>query len=98
MRRARVLTIGELGKTTGTEVETICCYSATLSGSACWTRRAAGNYRIHANEHVRDLTFIRRARELHDTLTSCGGGRVADSRVVQALTTDRKQSRTADVA
>jgi DNA-binding transcriptional MerR regulator len=56
------LTIGQLGKATATKVETIRYYERI--GLLPAPGRTTGNYRSYANEHVRDLAFIRRAREL----------------------------------
>jgi DNA-binding transcriptional MerR regulator len=126
------LTIGQLGRATGTKVETIRYYEKI--GLLPAPRRTAGNYRSYATEHLRRLGFIRRARdlgftieevrellklaahgekpceevdqlvvrhlemterkiealtrlrrELRETLNSCQGGRIAECRVIQAL-------------
>lgn len=139
MQEAKALTIGQLGKATATKVETIRYYERI--GLLPAPGRTAGNYRSYANDHVRRLAFIRRARELgfaiddvrellelaghhdspcaeidqivarhlatterkiaalkrlrrelRDTLAACNGGRIADCRVVQALSTDGQQS------
>jgi DNA-binding transcriptional MerR regulator len=126
------LTIGQLGRATGTKIETIRYYEKIgLLPAPC---RTAGNYRSYADEHLQRLGFIRRARELGfsigdvrelmmlaahredpcggvdqiaarhletterkiaaltrlrrellDTLASCKGGRIAECRVIQAL-------------
>jgi DNA-binding transcriptional MerR regulator len=138
MQRPKALTIGQLGKATDTKVETIRYYERI--GLLPAPSRTAGNYRNYASEHVRDLAFIRRARELgftiddirellglaghreapcatidhivarhlattekklaalkrlrrelRDTLDACNGGRIADCRVVQALSTTGQQ-------
>lgn len=126
------LTIGQLGRATGTKIETIRYYEKI--GLLPAPRRTAGNYRNYAAEHLQRLGFIRRARELgftiedvrellklaahgerpceevdqlvtrhletteqkiealtrlrrelRDTLNSCRGGRIAECRVIQAL-------------
>jgi Cu(I)-responsive transcriptional regulator len=128
----RALTIGQLGKATETNVETIRYYERI--GLLPKPARTPGNYRSYADEHLRCLTFIRRGRELgftiddvremlelaghreaacadidkivarhlavtdrkiaalkrlrrelHHTLNSCEGDRIANCRVVQAL-------------
>ena len=54
--------IGELGQTTGVEVETIRYYEKVdiLPTPA----RTAGNYRHYGNQHVDCLKFVRRCRSL----------------------------------
>jgi DNA-binding transcriptional MerR regulator len=56
------LTIGKLASATGTKVETIRYYEqiSLLPAPA----RSAGNYRTYEGEHLRRLSFIRRARDL----------------------------------
>jgi DNA-binding transcriptional MerR regulator len=127
-----VLTIGRLGRATGTKIETIRYYEKI--GLLPAPRRTSGNYRSYAAEHLQRLGFIRRARELgfsiedvrellklaahgeqpcedvdklverhlettekkiealtrlrrelRGTLASCKGGRIAECRVIQAL-------------
>lgn len=56
------LTIGQLGETTGTKVETIRYYEKI--GLLPAPDRTSGNYRSYTGEHLRRLGFIRRAREL----------------------------------
>jgi DNA-binding transcriptional MerR regulator len=62
MRTATALTIGQLGKAAATKVETIRYYERIKLLPA--PHRTAGNYRSYSGEHLRRLTFIRRAREL----------------------------------
>lgn len=62
MNDARDLTIGALGAATGTKVETIRYYERI--GILAAPARTAGNYRLYGPEHVRRLTFVRRARGL----------------------------------
>ncbi|GGO91703.1 MerR family transcriptional regulator [Stakelama pacifica] len=126
------LTIGELGKTTDTKVETIRYYERI--GLLPKPPRTGGNYRAYGAAELGRLSFIRRARDLgfpldqvrallslsddrgrdcatvdalardHLTeverkiadltalrrelaalITSCGGGTVADCRIIEAL-------------
>lgn len=130
------LSIGHVGKATGTKVETIRYYERI--GLLAKPDRTRGNYRLYASEHVHRLAFVRRARELgfsiedvrelldlaghrerpcagidqiaarhlgmieakiatlrrlrrelRDTLAACAGGRIAECRVIQALSPDR---------
>ena len=60
------LTIGQLGKATGTKIETIRYYEKI--GLLPAPRRTAGNYRSYLGEHLQRLGFIRRARELGFTI------------------------------
>jgi Cu(I)-responsive transcriptional regulator len=55
-------TIGQLGKATGTKVETIRFYEKT--GMLPAPARTEGNYRLYARAQLDRLTFIRRARDL----------------------------------
>ncbi|WP_448190289.1 MerR family transcriptional regulator [Azospirillum sp. sgz301742] len=59
---ARGCTIGTLAKETGVNIETIRFYER--EGLVPAPPRTAGNYRLYGAEHVRRLTFIRRARDL----------------------------------
>jgi DNA-binding transcriptional MerR regulator len=128
----RTLTIGQLGSTTGTNVETIRYYERI--GLLPEPRRTAANYRAYGIGHAHRLGFIRRARELgfsieeirellslaerkesscaavdrlvgghlatveqkitalqrlrrelRETLRACQGGRIAECRVIEAL-------------
>ncbi|KAA0686105.1 MULTISPECIES: MerR family transcriptional regulator [Azospirillum] len=56
------LSIGALGKATGTKPETIRFYEQI--GILPEPARTAGNYRSYGAEHVRRLSFVRRARDL----------------------------------
>ncbi len=56
------LSIGALGKATATKVETIRFYEKV--GILPRPGRTAGNYRVYGPEHVRRLSFVRRARDL----------------------------------
>lgn len=56
------LTIGKLAGATGTKVETIRYYEQI--GLLAAPARSAGNYRTYEGEHLRRLSFIRRARDL----------------------------------
>jgi Cu(I)-responsive transcriptional regulator len=54
--------IGELGRLTGTRVETIRFYERI--GLLAAPARTAGNYRAYGAEHLSRLSFIRRSRDL----------------------------------
>ena len=56
------LSIGALGKATGTKVETIRFYEKI--GILPEPARTAGNYRSYSKEHLRRFGFVRRARDL----------------------------------
>src|SRR5690242_9016972 len=56
------LSIGDLGKATGTKVETIRYYENV--GLLPKPARTAGNYRSYTAAHLTRLGFIRRARDL----------------------------------
>ncbi|WP_448203027.1 MerR family transcriptional regulator [Azospirillum sp. sgz302134] len=56
------LSIGALAKATGTKPETIRFYEQI--GILPQPARTAGNYRMYGPDHLRRLTFVRRAREL----------------------------------
>lgn len=58
----RQLTIGALGKATGTKTETIRYYEHI--GLLPAPARTAGNYRAYGPNHLRRLSFIRRSRDL----------------------------------
>src|ERR1700731_2783378 len=62
MPGTNALTIGQLGRVTATNVETIRYYERI--GLLPVPARTAGNYRSYASDHARRLAFIRRAREL----------------------------------
>ena len=56
------LAIGELGRRTGTKVETIRFYERI--GLLAAPARTAGNYRAYGPQHLSRLSFIRRSRDL----------------------------------
>ncbi|PWC56655.1 helix-turn-helix domain-containing protein [Azospirillum sp. TSO22-1] len=56
------LGIGALAKATGTKPETIRFYEQI--GILPEPARTAGNYRTYGTEHLRRLSFVRRARDL----------------------------------
>jgi DNA-binding transcriptional MerR regulator len=60
------LNIGDLGKATGTKVETIRYYERI--GLLPKPARTAGNYRVYGEDALGWLNFIRRARELGFTI------------------------------
>ncbi len=60
------LTIGELGKATGTKVVTVRYYEQ--AGLLPTPPRTKGNYRAYGADHLHRLRFIRRCRDLGFTL------------------------------
>jgi Cu(I)-responsive transcriptional regulator len=60
------LNIGDLGKATGTKVETIRYYERI--GLLPKPARTAGNYRVYGEDALGWLSFIRRARDLGFTI------------------------------
>ncbi|ABF54278.1 MerR family transcriptional regulator [Sphingopyxis alaskensis] len=56
------LTIGELGRRTGTKVETVRYYEKI--GLLALPKRTRGNYRAYGENDVARLSFIRRTRDL----------------------------------
>jgi DNA-binding transcriptional MerR regulator len=140
VQKPKALSIGQLGKAVAIKVETIRYYEQI--GLLPVPARTSGNYRSYADDHVRRLGFIRRARELgfsiaeirellglaeqsdspcekvddivarhlattekkiatlkklrtelRNTLAACKGGRIAECRVVQALSASQPQPR-----
>lgn len=61
------ITIGELSRRTGCNVETVRYYERV--GLIPPVPRTAGRYRLYSEADVRRLAFVRRARELGFTLT-----------------------------
>jgi Cu(I)-responsive transcriptional regulator len=76
------LSIGDLGKATGTKVETIRYYESV--GLLPEPARSAGNYRRYDRVHLTRLGFIRRARDL--------GFSLDEVRALLRLSDDRNQS------
>jgi Cu(I)-responsive transcriptional regulator len=76
------LSIGDLGKATGTKVETIRYYESV--GLLPKPSRTAGNYRRYDRSHLTRLGFIRRARDL--------GFSLDEVRALLRLSDDRDQS------
>ena len=66
MNRKERISIGDLGKGTGTKVVTVRYYEQIRLLPV--PSRTAGNYRTYTNEHMRRLQFIRRCRDLGFTL------------------------------
>ena len=66
MARTTVIQIGELGRRSGCNVETIRYYERIRLLPA--PPRSAGRYRMYDTADVRRLAFVRRARELGFTL------------------------------
>jgi MerR family transcriptional regulator, mercuric resistance operon regulatory protein len=62
----RQITIGELSKQTGCNIETIRYYEKI--GLLPTPPRSDGGYRLYGNEHTRRVQFVRRARTLGFTL------------------------------
>jgi Cu(I)-responsive transcriptional regulator len=79
---ARILTIGQLARETGTKVETVRFYEK--SGLLPAPARTEGNYRSYDRTHLNRLSFIRRARDLGFSLDQV--------RALLALSDDREQS------
>lgn len=67
MDRLASITIGELSRRTGCNVETVRYYERV--GLIPPALRTAGRYRLYGEADVRRLAFVRRARELGFTLT-----------------------------
>lgn len=86
------LTIGELGKATGTKVETIRYYERI--GLLPNPPRTGGNYRAYGEPELGRLSFIRRARDLGfpldqvRALLSLSDDRGRDCATVDALARD----------
>jgi Cu(I)-responsive transcriptional regulator len=59
--------IGEIAARTGLQVETVRYYER--EGLVCPPIRTAANYRSYSEEHLKRLTFIRRARDLGFSLS-----------------------------
>lgn len=76
------LTIGKLAKATDTNVETVRYYEKI--GLLPAPARSAGNYRSYDDNHLRRLSFIRRARDL--------GFSIDQVRELMALADRRDQS------
>jgi MerR family mercuric resistance operon transcriptional regulator len=64
--RSAGIQIGELSRRTGCNIETIRYYERITLLPA--PARSAGRYRVYDSTDIRQLTFIRRARELGFTL------------------------------
>lgn len=76
------LTIGQLARETGTNVETVRFYEK--AGLLPAPARTEGNYRAYERLHLNRLSFIRRARDLGFSLDQV--------RALLALSDDRDQS------
>jgi len=63
---ANAMLIGDLGRRTGTRVETIRFYER--EGLIPAPARTSGNYRVYGEAHLNRLSFIRRSRDLGFTL------------------------------
>jgi Cu(I)-responsive transcriptional regulator len=73
--------IGALARRTGTKAETIRFYEK--AGLMAEPARTSGNYRSYGEEHLKRLSFIRRARDL--------GFSLDDVRELLALSDDRER-------
>src|SRR5204862_117266 len=62
MRVEESITIGELSRRTGVNIETIRCFERV--GVLATPPRTSGGRRVYGTGHVRALGFVRRAREL----------------------------------
>lgn len=80
--KAEVLTIGRLASATHTNVETIRFYEK--SGILPSPARTGGNYRSYDPEHLKRLSFIRRARDL--------GFSLGEVKALLGLSDDRTRS------
>lgn len=87
MARSAGIQIGELSKRTGCNIETIRYYERRNLLRA--PTRSAGHYRLYDTADVRQLAFIRRARELGFTLD--------EVRALLALSADDRQETCAQV-
>jgi DNA-binding transcriptional MerR regulator len=63
----KALSIGELGRATGTKIETIRYYERIGLLPAA-PRTGSGNYRSYSAAHLGRLSFVRRSRDLGFTL------------------------------
>lgn len=79
---AKILTIGQLARETGTKVETVRFYEK--SGLLPAPARTEGNYRSYDRPHLNRLSFIRRARDLGFSLDQI--------RALLTLSDDRNRS------
>lgn len=83
-----VLAIGELGRATGTRVETIRYYERI--GLLPRPARTAGNYRAYGEAELGRLSFIRRARDLGFSLDQVRALlRLSDDRNQDCASVDR---------
>jgi MerR family mercuric resistance operon transcriptional regulator len=74
--------IGALSKHTGTNIETIRYYERV--GLLPVPARTAGGYRVYATDHLKRLSFVRRARAL--------GFSIGEVRTLLRLADERKRS------
>lgn len=91
LSRAQELTIGEISKRTGVNIETIRYYERI--GMLPPPPRTEGGHRLYDSTHVRILAFIRRSRELGFSLNEIralirlGGPEKASCREVREIAT-----------
>jgi MerR family mercuric resistance operon transcriptional regulator len=81
MDEAGRIAIGRLSKHTGTNIETIRYYERV--GLLLAPGRSSGGYRLYGTEHLKRLTFIRRARAL--------GFSIGEVRTLLRLADERKR-------
>ncbi|HYY73570.1 MAG TPA: helix-turn-helix domain-containing protein [Solirubrobacterales bacterium] len=81
MDGSSTIAIGRLAKRTGTNIETIRYYERVGLWPA--PARSAGGYRLYGTEHLKRLSFIRRARAL--------GFSIAEVRTLLRLADERKR-------
>jgi Cu(I)-responsive transcriptional regulator len=82
------LTIGDLGKATGTKVETVRYYERI--GLLPKPSRSTGNYRTYGASELNRLSFIRRARDLGFSLDQVRALlRLSDDRTGDCAAVDR---------
>lgn len=77
-----LIAIGGLSKATGTNIETIRYYERV--GLLPSPPRSSGGYRLYAGQHLKRLTFIRRARAL--------GFSIREVRTLLRLADERKRA------
>ena len=81
MDRAGRMAIGGMSKRTGTNIETIRYYERV--GLLPTPARSSGGYRLYGTDHLKRLTFIRRARAL--------GFSIGEVRTMLRLADERKR-------
>lgn len=99
------ITIGDAARRTGVNIETIRYYEKV--GLLRVPSRTEGGHRLYGEDHIRTLSFIRRARDLGfapeevRAILSLGGGGEAccdEVRDIAALHLERVRAKIADLA